>query len=54
VDRNLIFADRDYLTNFHLLFVLKDGKIAEMHEHMDVSGAVRGGLPVFDAIKMET
>jgi ketosteroid isomerase-like protein len=53
VDRNLIFADRDYLTGFHLLFVLKDGKIAEMHEHMDVSGAVRGGLPVFDAINME-
>ena len=52
VDRNVIYADRDYLTNFHLCFVLRDGKIAAMHEHMDVAGALKGGLPVFDAIAM--
>ena len=51
VARNLIFADHDYLDHFHLSFVLRDGKIAEMHEHTDVQAAVRGGLPVLEAIQ---
>ena len=52
VARNLILADHDYIDHFHLLFILRDGKIAQMHEHTDVQAAIRGGLPVLEAVAM--
>jgi ketosteroid isomerase-like protein len=48
--RNIIYPDYDYINRFLIVMIVQDGKILEMREHNDIAGAIRGGLPVTEAL----
>jgi ketosteroid isomerase-like protein len=50
VSRNIIFPDYDYVNRFHIVLIIRDGKIFEMREHNDLAAAIRGGLPVLESL----
>lgn len=49
--KETIFPDYDYANRFHMAVIVQGGKVVELREHNDLGAAVRGGLPVFDAMK---
>jgi ketosteroid isomerase-like protein len=50
VSRNITFPDYDYVNRFHIVLIVRDGKILEMREHNDLAAAIRGGLPVLESL----
>jgi ketosteroid isomerase-like protein len=50
VSRNIIFPNYDYINRFHIVLIVRHGKILEMREHNDLAAAIRGGLPVLESL----
>jgi ketosteroid isomerase-like protein len=50
IARNLIYPNYDYVNRLHLVLIIRDGKVLELREHQDLGSAIRGGLPLLEAL----
>lgn len=48
--KDTIFPDYDYANRFHMVVIVRDGRVVELREHNDLGAAVRGGLPALEAL----
>lgn len=49
--KDTIFPNYDYANRFHMVVLVRDGKVVELREHNDLGAAIRGGLPVTEAMR---
>ncbi len=49
--KDTIFPNYDYANRFNMVVLVRDGKVVELREHNDLGAAIRGGLPVLEAMK---